>query len=200
MFNPCRIEAAAAADPRHSAVSPSKRRAIPRLLQRRPRGRKSGKKTRAKTTGGNTKLRPRSRMLSGDVSRDVRSPCRLDRQFDARGPTNQVGPAWARAATLRVAAEQTQDQRHDEQHQEDEEQHLRNFDGAGRNTPEAKQRRDERDHKKYDSVVQHTLLPCQEPVRIARLSVLAMLSLQICRLGLALMSPTQSACQRNACA
>src|SRR5207249_10309990 len=78
-------------------------------------------------------------------------------------PTDQVGPAWARAATLRVAAEQTQDQRHDEQHQEDEEQHLRNFDGAGRNTPEAKQRRDERDHKKYDSVVQHTLLPCQEP-------------------------------------
>src|SRR5436190_16337519 len=33
------------------------------------------KKTRAKTTGGNTKLRPRSRMLSGDVSREASAMC-----------------------------------------------------------------------------------------------------------------------------
>jgi hypothetical protein len=54
--------------------------------------------------------------------------------------------------SLAWAAEQ---QAENEQHQEDEEQHLRDSRGGDVNPAEAKDRRNQGDHEKYGSPVQH---------------------------------------------
>src|SRR5437016_9731400 len=91
------------------------------------------------------KLRPRSRTYYDSDSR--RGPEQrqraLGRTAASRPDVTRCSVACvdsrtaARVATLRIAAEQPEHQRHGEQHQEDEEQHLRDFDGAGGDAPKA---------------------------------------------------------------
>src|SRR5262249_53978549 len=59
------------------------------------------------------------------------------------------------SALRTAAADEARDQRGEEQHQENEEQNLRNRCGAGGDSAEAEDRRDDCDDEKNDRVVKH---------------------------------------------
>src|SRR5205085_1332739 len=62
------------------------------------------------------------------------------------------------ADTLAAAAEKSNHQRCDEQHQEDEEQNLGDLGGAGGDSAEAEDSRNNRHDKKYQCVVEHFVI------------------------------------------
>ena len=61
----------------------------------------------------------------------------------------------AKRLTLSTSAEQSSDQRYDEQHEEYEKQHFRDFRGTGGDASESEYGCDQCDDKKYQRIVEH---------------------------------------------
>ena len=86
-------------------------------------------------------------------------------------PVRQMRPAAPRHTTAACRSRpcdlwttsQSKDKRHDEDDQKDEEKNLRDFDGAGRDSAESEERRDQRNYEEYCCSVQHGLLLSVNP-------------------------------------